>query len=135
MAIETIDSRFVSINAVQLDDHGVNATVSITVDAQEYAVYGAGGKSRLSGLTDWSAEVEFMQDFAAAEVDATLSGAIGSIIACEFRKDNAGRSSTNPAYHGNMIITTYTPIQGAPKDQARAVVSLLGAEPYTRSTT
>jgi hypothetical protein len=82
---------------------------------------------RLGGLKDWSASIDFAQDYAAAQVDATMFPLVGSTFAVEIRPTSGARSATNPAYTGTGILESYQPIGGSVGDEATTTVSIQGA--------
>ena len=90
----------VLVNSVDLSDHVVSVSISMSKADVETTTMGAYGKGRRPGLADESFKIKFRQDFAAANVDATLAPLYlnGTSHAVEVRPVNAARSATNPAY-------------------------------------
>jgi hypothetical protein len=86
---------------------------------------GAAGKARRAGLGDDSYTIEFNQDFAAAEVDATMFPLLGAApFAVTARATSAAKSATNPSYEGNAILTDYNPLDGAVGDELVTSITL-----------
>jgi len=75
----------VTINSVDLSDHVASVTLDITADEIEETAFGQTFKSRLGGLKDGSLSVDFHQDFAASEVDATLWPLLGTVTTFEIK--------------------------------------------------
>lgn len=114
MASLVLTDAAVTVNAVDLSDHIRQVTVNIAAGDEDFTAMGATGKARKAGLRDDSYEFEFNQDFAAAEVDATLFPLVGAApFAVTVKPTSAAVSATNPSYNGNGIITAYNPIDGA----------------------
>ena len=90
----------VLVNSVDLSDHVVSVSLNMSKSDVETTTMGAYGKGRRPGLADESFKIKFRQDFAAANVDATLSPLYtnGTSHAVEVRPVNSARSATNPAY-------------------------------------
>jgi hypothetical protein len=112
MALLVFTDAFVSINAVDLSDHVKSVKLALSVNAQESTAMGSGTKTNIAGLKEWSVDVEFFQDYAASNVDATLFALIGAAaFAIDIRPvKTGGRSATNPSYTGNAILTNYQPV-------------------------
>ena len=71
MAKFVLTNAMVKINSVDLSDHVSSVTLDITADEVEDTPFGQTFKSRLGGLKDGTLSIDFQQDFAASEVDAT----------------------------------------------------------------
>lgn len=135
MAHFVLTDAFVSLNAVDLSDHVKSVTVDYKADVQDDTTMGDTTHTRLGGLKDWNLSIEFAQDFAAAEVDATLFPLVGTSFAVIVRAVNVGGvSATNPNFTGTGILESYTPIGGSVGDLAMAPVSILGNGVLTRAT-
>lgn len=93
---------------------------------------GATYKARLGGLKDWTMDVEFNQDFAAAQVDATLFPLLGTTSTITAKSTSAANSATNPQYSGSGLLKNYTPLQNTVGDLAAATANFIGAGTLTR---
>jgi hypothetical protein len=105
----------VKIGGVDLSSYVSNVSLSSSADAIETTSFSsAGARERVSGLKDNSVTIDFMQDFAASAVEATVYPLIGSTaIAYEILPNGTAVSSTNPKYTGSLIVTDWTPVAGA----------------------
>jgi len=136
MAAFVLTDAEVIINAVDLSDHVLSATLNYTGDLQEDTAMGDGTRSRLSGLKDWSLEVTFKQDYSSGSVDGTLFALVGgAAVAVSFKpvKTNA-TSTTNPKFNGNAVLESYPPGGGGVGELAQTVVTFQAAGDLTRST-
>ena len=134
MATLVITDAPIIINAVTLSSSANQVTLPIEAEAVEDTAFGDTTKSRIGGLKDWSLDVEFNQDHAAGNVDATLFPIIGTVVTVEVRPTSAVRSATNPGYNGSALLVSYQPF-GAPvggKSVARA--RFMAAGTLSRST-
>jgi hypothetical protein len=73
----------VIVGAVDLSDHVASVTLSTTYDVLETTAFAGGNvpaaaKTRIAGLADNSVTLEFHQDFAAGEVEATIYPLLGT---------------------------------------------------------
>ena len=113
---------------------------SVTVDAgqnmQDDTAMGDTFQSNAAGLATWSVSVEFLQDYAASKVDATLQPllGIGTTAALVIKPTSGSVSATNPSYSGTGILESYNPVGGAVGDQAMASATFQSASALTRAT-
>lgn len=106
-------NAYVLVNAVDLSAFMKSVAVKLSKeDLDATGMNAAAAKSRLMGLADGDIEIEFMQDFAAASVDATLyaiwNGGVPVTVAV--KPVNAATSATNPQYSVSAVLPDYTPI-------------------------
>lgn len=135
MAVFVLKNCFVKLNAVDLSDHVRSVTLNYEAADLDTTAMSDNSQNRIAGLKDWSAEIEFNQDHAAASVDATLFSLVGAAaFAVEFRSDAGAVAATNPKYTGNAILTSYPPIGGSVGDVSTAKVTVMGDGDLTRAT-
>lgn len=125
---------YVLINAVDLSDHVRQATLTYRSELQDDSAGGDNTRNRIGGLKDWTLTLEFAQDYAAGEVDATLFSIVGTSVAIEIRPTTAIVGATNPKYTGNGIIEEYQPFGGQIGALAVAPVTMQGNGDLTRAT-
>lgn len=138
MAKYVLTDAYVSLNSVDLSDHVKSVTITGEADEIDTTAMGTTGtREFLAGLKTWSAQVEFQQDHAAGEVDATLFPlwANGTVFACAFRPTSGAISTSNPEFQGNAILTSYNPIAGSVGEYSQVTVPLRGTGALTRDTT
>lgn len=128
MASFVLKNAYLLLNAVDLSDHVRSITVNYSAEIQDKTAMSNVSRARLSGLKDWSLDIEFLQDYAAAKVDATVFPIVGTQVAVEVRADAGAVSATNPKYTGNGIIESYSPIAGAVGDTAMTPVRMAGSD-------
>lgn len=134
MAVFCFKDASVVINTVDLSDHVKSVTMNVPADILDNTAMGATFKSRIAGLKDWSIDVDFHQDFAAAKVDATLFPLIGAAaFTVTVKPTSAAVSATNPSYSGSMVLESYPPLAGSVGDLASASITLQGAGVCTRA--
>lgn len=134
MATFVLTDAYISINSVDLSDWCTSVTLSVEVDEQEDTAFGDTYRSRLGGLKDWSLDLELNQDFAASAVEATLFSLLGTSTAVDIRANTNTVTATNPRYTGNVLVTQFSPIDGAVGDIATTSVSWPGNGTLTRAT-
>lgn len=133
MANFVLTDASVVINSVDLSDQVRQVTVNVEADLQENTAMGDTFRSRLGGLKDWSVELEFNQDFAASEVDATLWPLVGTPTTITVKPTSSAVSATNPSFSGSAILADYAPVDGSVGDVATSGVTFQGAGTLTRA--
>ncbi|MGH2710618.1 MAG: radical SAM protein [Actinomycetota bacterium] len=135
MSVFAFTDGFVSVNGVDLSDHVAQISISTEAADLDDTAMGDTYHSRIGGLKDWSVTLQFHQDFAAGEVDATLFPLLGTTTAVIIRPDNSdGVSATNPNYSGSVLVNDYKPLDGSVGDLAGVSVTWPGAGTLTRAT-
>lgn len=126
----------VEINAVNLSTLVRKVTLKINADAPDSTAMGASYHGRKGGgLKDWSADIEFNQDFGASLVDATLFPLLAVSTSVKIRPTTGVISATNPEYQGNGVLTDYSPVTGKVGDMGIATANFDGDGTLTRATT
>ena len=134
MAVFVLTDFALTCNAVNLSSYVRKATLKTSADDQDSTAMSATYHARIGGLKDWSVEVEFNQDFAASQVDATLFPLLGSVFTVTGKPTSAAVGTGNPQYSGPALLKEYTPIDGSVGDLATATASLVGAGTLSRAT-
>jgi len=114
MAKQVATSVVVKIGGVDLSQYV--ASVNLTTNTAEINTtnFASGGaQERVAGLKDSSLQISFMQDFAAAAVEATVYPLIGSTAAFVVNPSATAASSTAPNYSGTVVVTSWSPVAGA----------------------
>ncbi len=126
----------VTVNAVDLSDHVKSCTVKVDYDVHETQAMGSSAKERLLGVYDWSVEIEWFQDTAANEVDQTLWPLVGAAAFPITVKPASGAiAASNPEFQGNVVLPSYSPINGSHGSLAMATTTFLGSGALTRDVT
>lgn len=133
MAEFVYTNAFLSIGGTDLSDHVRQATLEYNAEMQDKTAMGDLTRTRLGGLKDWTLTVNFNQDFAASNVDATLFPLVGTSVAIILRPDAAAVSATNPNFTGNAILESYAPLGGNVGDMAETPVTLQADGTLTRA--
>ncbi len=135
MAHLVLTSAVVSVAGADLSDHVRSVNVEYTAeDVDDTDMASGGTRERLGGLKDYTVTIEFAQDYAASEVDATLFSNVGALIAWSGRPTDAAISATNPSFNGTALLTSYAPLAGAVGELATTSITLPGSGTLTRST-
>lgn len=126
--------------SVTLDDVDFSSSIAAvtleeTVETQETTSFGDGSRTRISGLKDATLSIDFHQDFGASSIDETFHDLLGEEISFEIKPTSGAIAADNPAYSGNLIVTTYSPFANAIGELATLSVTWEVTGPITRTTT
>ena len=124
----------VTLNSVDLSDHVSSVTLEITADEIVTTAMGDTFQSRTGGLKDGTLSIEFQQDFASSEVDATLFPLLGTTTAFLVKPTSGSVSATNPSYAGNVLINSHSPVANGVGELATMSVSFPTSGTITRAT-
>jgi len=102
----------VTINSVNLSDHINNITLETKDDIIETSAFGSTAKTRVAGLADNQVTLDFHQDFAAANVEATIYPLIGQTTTIVVQPTSSAVGATNPTYTFSAVIVDWTPLKG-----------------------
>ena len=117
MAIFLQNNVGVKINSVDLSDHITSVTLTQNFDELEVTALGDTAHKFAKGLEASTLTLDFLNDFAAANVQATLQAAYGTTVtAVLLPVKGTAVSATNPLYTVSLIVNNLTPLNGAVGD-------------------
>ena len=135
MATFVYTDASVVVNTVDLSDHVKSCSVNYEAEMLDDTVMGDTTRSNIAGLLNWSMDVEFLQDFASAKVDATLFALVGSASFTITVKPTSGSvSATNPSFSGSAVLESYPPMTGSVGDLETVSATFRSAGTLTRAT-
>jgi hypothetical protein len=123
MAKIVLTDAKVTINSVNLSDHINSITLETKDDIVETTAFGSTAKTRVAGLADNSVTLDFMQDFAAANVEATIYPLIGTTTTIVVQPTSSAVGTTNPTYTFTALISEWSPLKGGIGQLATASVT------------
>jgi hypothetical protein len=126
----------ISINGVDLSDRANNVSLNYEVEAVEDTTFGNTGRTFTGGLQNITCDIEFMQDYAASEVEATIYPLVGTRTTVIIRPVNVARSTTNPEYTiTNTYLAAHTPVSATVGELATTSLSFQGGSLAKVATT
>lgn len=138
MAIVMSNNVSVVVNAIDLSDHVREVKIDMSAEDLDATAMGADSRAHAVGLRDDRMEITFLQDYASAKVDATLSGLVSSSTAFTVvvKPTNAAVSATNPSYTMSALLFDYSPIDATVGEISMPEVTFLPApgSKITRAT-
>jgi hypothetical protein len=134
MAKIVLTDAKVTINSVVLSDHISSVTIDTKDDIVETTAFGSSAKTRVAGLVDNNVTFDFMQDYAAANVEATIYPLIGTATTIVVQPTSAVVSTTNPTYTFSAIVSEWQPLKGGIGQLATASVTWPISGAITKAT-
>jgi hypothetical protein len=127
MAVIVLTNAYITVNSVVLSDHANSVTLNYEVDAVESTTFGNTGHTFVGGLQNNSCEIAFMQDFAAANVEATVYPLVGTTTTVVVKPNGATTSATNPSYTlTGTFLAAHTPVAATVGEMAMTTLTFQG---------
>lgn len=123
MAKIVLTNAYVKVGNVNLSDHISQVSVSEKVAEVETTSFGNTSMQRTGGLRDSSISLTFMQDFAAASVEATIRPLVGTVGTVVIAPAGTAISATNPSYTCEVFFSEWTSLDGSVGDLSKASVT------------
>ena len=119
-----LNAASVKINTIDITDHVTSATLTQSADELEITSLGDSSRKYVAGLQTGTLDLEFLNDFAAANVCATLQSAIYTTVTAKLVPGPGTTiSATNPLYTVSILINNLTPIAGAAGEMSSSSLS------------
>ena len=116
MAIYLSNGVVVTLNSVALSDHVTMATINRVFDELEVTAMGDSAHKFVKGLEASTIQLDFLNDTAASNVNATLQAAWGTTVPLTLKQTSAAVSATNPLYSTTVLVNNTQDINGGPAD-------------------
>jgi hypothetical protein len=130
-----LNNANITINSVDLSDLVASVTLNSSIDVVETTAFGtSNARTRIGGLADNSISLEFHQDYATGEVEATVYPLLGNTTTIVVKPNGATTSATNPAYTMTALISEWTPLNGSVGELATASVTWPVSGAITKTT-
>ena len=116
MAIYLANGAVVTLNSVDLSDHVTAVTINRSFDELEVTAMGDSAHKFVKGLEASTITIDFLNDAAAGEVNATLQAAWGTTVPLTIKQTNAVVSATNPEFQTTVLVNNTQDVNGAVGD-------------------
>lgn len=127
MAVLALNDASITINSVSLGNRANSVSINYEIDSLEATAFGSGGHIFVGGLQNNSVEIALMQDFAAANVEATIYGLVGTTTTLVIKPTSGATGATNPSYTiSGTFLAAHTPVAGAVGELAMTTLSFSG---------
>lgn len=140
MAIYLDNQVGLKIATVDLSEYVTSITLTQTFDEVETTSMGATSHQFAKGLEASTLQVDFLNDWAASKVQATLQAAYGTSVTALIvpvrSASSTPISATNPLYTVSILINNLTPVgTGGPEDYARSSMTFTCTSAVAYATT
>ena len=126
MAQIVLTNADITVNGVVLSNRANSVELNYEVESVEVTAFG-GNRSFVGGLQNNTITIEFMQDFVAANVEATIYPLVGQQTSVTVRPTAAATSATNPLYTvTGTFLSSHTPVSGAVGELAMTSLTFTG---------
>jgi hypothetical protein len=126
MAAIVLTNADITVNGVVLSDRANSVTLTYEIEAVETTAFGT-NRAFVGGLQNIAIDVEFMQDFAATETEATIFPVVGTQTTVTVRPSAASTSTTNPLYTvSGTYLASHTPVAATVGELAMTSLSFAG---------
>jgi hypothetical protein len=135
MAKAVLKSTYLALNGVDRSSWCSKVELTVEYDEKDATVFTSGGaKEYLAGLEGSKLAITLKNDVAASQLDETMWALRGNVVSFETRATSAAVGTSNPKYTGNVLVSSWTPISGAPGDVNEMSVTYPVSGVVTRAT-
>lgn len=133
MAKIVMKNPYIMVNSVDLQDCVKSVTLTIGNESVDTTASTSATRVYTNGLKTINLEVEFLADYAAAKVDATLYN-LTTPVTVVVKPDGSSTGVSNPSYTMTMLMESYDAISGNVGDAATAKATFKPNGSFTRAT-
>ena len=127
MAVLVLTDAVITVNSIALSDHANSVTLNYEIDSVETTAFGSTGHKFTGGLQNNSVDIEFMQDFAASNVEASIYPLVGTTTTVKVKPTSSATGATNPEYTlTGCFLAAHTPVGAAVGELAMTSLSFTG---------
>ena len=140
MAIYLDNNVGLKIATVDLSQYVTSITLTQTFDEVETTSMGSAAHTFSKGLESSTLQVDFLNDWAASQVQATLQAAYGTSVTALIvpvkGTPTTTFSATNPLFTVSILVNNLTPVgTGGPEDYARSSMTFTCTSAVAYATT
>src|SRR3954468_2926254 len=100
-----LTAAYVSLGGNLLHDHAKKIELTAEVEEKDVTTYTSlGWKEVLGGLKSGELSCEWLNDFAAGQLDSIMWPLLGTVVPFAVRADQGAVSASNPEYSGKCLI-------------------------------
>jgi hypothetical protein len=124
----------VTINGSNFSTNLNSVELSLESDDNETTAFGGTFRERIGGLKTGSLSLQFMQDFGASSIDATLFPLFNTLATVVITPNSGTVNATNPSYTTTCLVNAYSPFASSVGDIATLSVTWPTSGTVTRGT-
>jgi hypothetical protein len=99
----------VTVNGTNFSTNLNSVELALESDDLETTAFGGTFRERIGGLKTGSVTLQFMQDFAASSVDATLFPLYNTLATVVITPTSSAVGTANPSYTAVCLVNSYSP--------------------------
>jgi hypothetical protein len=99
----------ITVGGVNLSTNLNSVELALESDDLETTAFGGTFRERIGGLKTGSVTLQFMQDFGASSVDATLFPLYNTLATVVIVPTSGSVTATNPSYTAVCLVNSYSP--------------------------
>ena len=135
MAMYLSNGVVVTLNSVDLSNHVTSATINRQFTELSVTAMGDTAEKFVKGLENSTITLDFLNDTAASNVNATLQAAWGTTVTLTLKQTSAAVSATNPEFQTTVLVNNTQDINGAPGDISMQSITFTCNSPIVVDTT
>ena len=135
MAIYLSNGVVVTLNSVALSDHVTMAVINRSFSELSVTAMGDSAEKFVKGLENSTVQLDFLNDTATSNVNATLQAAWGTTVPLTLKQTSAVVSATNPLFSTTVLVNNTQDINGAPGDISNQSITFTCNSPIVITTT
>lgn len=123
--------------STDFSDHIKAVKINLTRANVDFTNFGSGAfVENKPGLANADVSIDFFNDWAASNVDATFGPAVlaNTLVYLDVKATNSARGSTNPSYVFGLYVASYPPLGATVGSAAETTVGFMLAGKYGRLT-
>ncbi len=116
MAIYLSNGVVVTLNSVDLSNHCTAVSINRSFEELTVTAMGDSAQKYAKGLEASTITIDFLNDTAASNVNATLQAAWGTTVPLVIKQTSAAISATNPEFQTTVLVNNTQDVNGAVGD-------------------
>jgi hypothetical protein len=124
----------VTINGTDFSSSIMAVDLSVSAADVETTAFGSTWTTHVGGLKSATIKLDFIQDFGASAIDATLWPLINTLATVVIVPTSGTVSATNPSYTALALVNSYQPFASSVGDLATLSVTFPTSGTVTRAT-
>lgn len=132
MAKLVLTDTVVELNSTDISANVAAVTLTSSSAEIETTAFGQGAVTRTGGLKDNSITLEMHQEF--SSIEGLVYPLIGSTATIVVKPNGSSVGTANPSYTATVLVTEWTPVNGAVGELATASVSWPVSGTITKAT-
>lgn len=123
MAKLVLTNPAITVGGVDLADHVASVSLNLSYADVATTAFGSTAVTRVAGLGDHSVSLDFHEDYASGEVNATIAPLVSGTTTITVKPVDETTSATNPQWTFTVLVTEWPLLDGSVGDLASASVT------------